>query len=195
LPSPSGTAAGNACCSHATASARSPSTFARPADTLYFASEPKALATANAEVDLEAVWEHLACRYVPGPRTLVKGIRKLPPASYALWHFRKLRETHYWTPPDRAPHFEDRVLEDPVAGFIERLDEAVKLSLPGGVFLSGGIDSAAIVALATKRGARVATFSAGFAGGQGERAAGGGARRRSTSAPHTYELTLSPRET
>jgi len=162
-------------------------------DTLYFASEPKALATANAEVDLEAVWEHLACRYVPGPRTLVKGIRKLPPASYALWHFRKLRETHYWTPPDRAPHFEDRVLEDPVAGFIERLDEAVKLSLPGGVFLSGGIDSAAIVALATKQGARVATFSAGFAGDKASELPAAAQAAKHFGTEH-YELTISPRD-
>jgi asparagine synthase (glutamine-hydrolysing) len=130
---------------------------------LLFASEAKALADGDAEVDLEAVWEHLACRYVPGPRTLLKGIRKLPPASYALWHFGKLRETRYWVAPDQKPSFDEPSNVDPVDGFIERLGEAVKLSLPAGVFLSGGIDSAAIVALATQSGAKVATFSAGFA--------------------------------
>jgi asparagine synthase (glutamine-hydrolysing) len=131
--------------------------------TLIFASEAKALADGDAEVDLDAVWEHLACRYVPGPRTLLKGIRKLPPASYALWQFGKLHETRYWVSPDQKPSNDEPSIVDPVDGFIQRLDEAVKLSLPGGVFLSGGIDSAAIVALATQGGASIATFSAGFA--------------------------------
>jgi asparagine synthetase B (glutamine-hydrolysing) len=92
---------------------------------LLFASEAKALADGDAEVDLEAVWEHLACRYVPGPRTLLKGIRKLPPASYALWHFGKLRETRYWVAPDQKPSFDEPSNVDPVDGFIERLGEAV----------------------------------------------------------------------
>jgi len=160
---------------------------------LHFASEPKALATANAEVDLEAVWEHLACRYVPGPRTLVKGIRKLPPATYALWQFRKLRETRYWTPPDRAPHFQENAIEDPVAGFIERLDQAVRLALPGGVFLSGGIDSAAIVALATQQGARVATFSAGFAEDKASELPAAARAAKHFGTEH-YELTISQRD-
>jgi asparagine synthase (glutamine-hydrolysing) len=120
--------------------------------SLRFASEAKALALPGDEVDLEAVWEHLAYHYVPGPRTLVKGIRKLPPATYALWQFRKLRETRYWIPPDQKPSIEEASTIDPVEGFIQRLDDAVKLSLPGGVFLSGGIDSAMIVALAAQQG-------------------------------------------
>ncbi len=168
--------------------------YLREADgALHFASEPKALATANAEIDLEAVWEHLACRYVPGPRTLVKGIRKLAPASYALWQFRKLRETRYWTPPDRAPHFQENIIEDPVAGFIERLDQAVKLALPGGVFLSGGIDSAAIVALATQQGARLATFSAGFAEDKASELPAAARAAKHFGTAH-HELTISRRD-
>src|SRR5260221_363927 len=168
--------------------------YLREADgALHFASEPKALATANAEIDLEAVWEHLACRYVPGPRTLVKGIRKLAPASYALWQFRKLRETRYWTPPDRAPHFQENIIEDPVAGFIERLDQAVKLALPGGVFLSGGIDSAAIVALATQQGARLATFSAGFAEDKASELPAAARPAKHFGTAH-HELTISRRD-
>src|SRR5882672_9324413 len=51
---------------------------------LYFASEMKALLTlpqVSRDVDLSAVWDYLAYRYVPGPRTLLSSIRKLPPAS------------------------------------------------------------------------------------------------------------------
>jgi len=45
------------------------------------------------QVDLRAVWESLAYRYVPGPKTLFAGIRKLPPATYGLWQFGRLRES------------------------------------------------------------------------------------------------------
>jgi asparagine synthase (glutamine-hydrolysing) len=162
---------------------------------LYFASEPKALATPDAEVDLEAVWEHLACLYVPGPRTLVKGIRKLPPASYALWQFRKVRETRYWIPPDRNPSTDQESTDDPVEGFIERLGESVKLALPEkpGVFLSGGIDSAMIVALATQQGARVATFSAGFAEDKASELPAAARAAKHFGTEH-YELTISQRD-
>ena len=159
--------------------------------TLYFASEAKALVTPESEVDLDAVWEHLACRYVPGPRTLLKGIRKLPPASYALWQFRKLRETRYWNSPDQKPGGdEESATLDPVEGFIERLSESVKLCLPGGVFLSGGIDSAAIVALATQGGAKIATFSAGFAEDKASELPAAAQAAKHFGTEH-YELTLS----
>ena len=157
---------------------------------LLFASEAKALAGADSEVDLEAVWEHLACRYVPGPRTLLKGIRKLPPGSYALWHFGKVRETRYWVSPDQKPSFDEPSMIDPVEGFIQRLGEAVKLALPGGVFLSGGIDSAAIVALATQSGAKVATFSAGFAEDKASELPAAAQAAKHFGTQH-YELTLS----
>src|SRR5439155_1161415 len=111
---------------------------------LYFASEIKALLKVpglRPEVDLSAVWDCLAYRYVPGPRTLFRGIRKLPPASTAVWQLGKLRESRYWFPPDKdAPGKEAE--DDPVAGFAARLEEAVKLQMvsdvPFGAFLSGG---------------------------------------------------------
>ena len=168
--------------------------YLREADgTLYFASEAKALVTPGAEVDLEAVWEHLACRYVPGPRTLLKGIRKLPPASYALWQFRKLRETRYWVAPDQKPSFDQPSTIEPVEGFIQRLDEAVKLSLPAGVFLSGGVDSAALVALATQQGAKISTFSAGFAEDKASELPAAAQAAKHFGTQH-YELVLSKKE-
>jgi len=139
--------------------------------TLYFASEVKALVRApgvRAEVDTGAVGEYLAVGYVRGPRTLVTGVRKLAPGTYALWQFGGLRETRYWAPPDGASAIGPSVPEGrQVDTFIERLDEAVRLAMdgsrPAGVLLSGGYDSAAIVALAKGQRERVATFSAGFA--------------------------------
>jgi asparagine synthase (glutamine-hydrolysing) len=137
--------------------------------TLFFASEVKALVRApgvKADVDMAAVGDYLAQRYVRGPRTLIAGVRKLAPGSYALWQFGSLRETRYWSPPDGEAALKPSTAK-PVDGFIERLDEAVQLNMeatrPVGVLLSGGYDSAAIVALMRQHSEHVATFSAGFA--------------------------------
>jgi asparagine synthase (glutamine-hydrolysing) len=137
---------------------------------LYFASEVQALARApgaKPEVDAAAVSDYLALRYVRGPRTLLAGVRKLAPGSYALWQFGHLRETRYWSPPDGAAGALAPAPKDPVEGFIARLDEAVRLHMDGarpvGALLSGGYDSAAILALMKRHAERVATFTAGFA--------------------------------
>ena len=135
---------------------------------VYFASEAKALLAMPgiaAEVDLRAVWEYLAYRYVPGPRTLFAGIRKLPPATYALWQLGRLKEFRYWTPPDRDSRKSSS--DTSVDAFLAKLDEAVKLQMvsdvPFGAFLSGGLDSSTIVALMSRHGSKVKTFSVGFA--------------------------------
>jgi len=137
---------------------------------LYFASEIKALVRApgvKIEVDLEAVGDYLRQRYVSGPRTLVAGVRKLAPGTYALWQFGHLRETRYWSLPDGEPGIAARASAEPVEGFIACLDEAVRLHLDGagpvGALLSGGYDSAAIAALMKRHGESLVTFAAGFA--------------------------------
>src|SRR5512138_3380816 len=140
---------------------------------LYFASELKgllALPNAPRDVDLGAVWDYLAYRYVPGPRTLLAGVRKLRPATFAIWQHGRLHETRYWTPPDREPRGVQRELSasETLEGFLAQLDEAVRLQMvsdvPFGAYLSGGLDSSVIVALMRRYCASVKTFSVGFAG-------------------------------
>jgi asparagine synthase (glutamine-hydrolysing) len=138
---------------------------------LRFASEARALVRApgvGAQIDRAAIGEYLALGYVRGPRTLIHGVRKLAPGTYALWQFGSLRETRYWAPPDRESKFHREVGAEPVEGFIAQLDEAVQLAMgndaAAGALLSGGYDSAAIVALMKRHRERVPTFSAGFAG-------------------------------
>jgi asparagine synthase (glutamine-hydrolysing) len=139
---------------------------------LYFASEIKALLRIpgiKAAVNLEAVWDYLAYRYVPGPKTLSTGIRKLMPGTVAIWERGKLKEERYWTAPDRNPCRLQRPQGDAVATFLSRLDEAVKLQMvsdvPFGAFLSGGLDSSTIVALMSRHNSMVKTFSVGFGEG------------------------------
>jgi asparagine synthase (glutamine-hydrolysing) len=136
---------------------------------LYFASEIKALLKVpgvRTQVNLPAVWDYLAYRYVPGPRTLFEGIRKLAPATHATWEDGRLTERRYWVAPDRDPVAASHPNGAAVPQFLSKLDEAVKLQMvsdvPFGAFLSGGLDSSAIVALMTRHNARVKTFSVGF---------------------------------
>lgn len=141
--------------------------LAQAAQALIFASELKAIVRApgvKAEVDVDAVGEYLAQRYVRGPRTLLKDVRKLAPGTYALWQFGNLRETRYWTPPDSTTGVET-ASGDSVAGFIAQLDDAVQSQMGSntGLLLSGGYDSAAILALMSRHAKAVPTFSAGFA--------------------------------
>ena len=139
---------------------------------LYFASEIKALLRipgVKATVNLESVWDYLAYRYVPGPKTLFTGIRKLMPGTVAIWERGKFKEERYWTAPDRDPCPLQRPQGDAVATFLSRLEEAVKLQMvsdvPFGAFLSGGLDSSTIVALMSRHNSRVKTFSVGFGEG------------------------------
>ena len=140
-------------------------------DTLLFASEIKAILAfpgMQTQVDTGAVWDYLSYRYVPAPATLFKGIRKLMPGSYAVWEKGHLTEQRYATVPDRDALTSGGVPSDPVGGFLEKLDESVRIRMvsdvPFGAFLSGGIDSSAVVGLMARHSTQaVKTFSVGFA--------------------------------
>jgi asparagine synthase (glutamine-hydrolysing) len=136
---------------------------------LFFASEIKALLRVpgiGARVDLPAVWDYLAYRYVPGPRTLFEGVRKLPPGTCATWEAGRLTQKRYWSPPDRRARLVARLPEDVVGAFFGHLEEAVERQMvsdvPFGAFLSGGIDSSVIVGLMSRHNSLVKTFSVGF---------------------------------
>jgi asparagine synthase (glutamine-hydrolysing) len=162
--------------------------------TLYFASQVAALVKMpgiQARLDAGALRDYLAHRYVPGPRTLLSGIRKLAPGNYALWQFGRVRESRYWFPPDRNPCVE-KIVEDPVGQFTAKLDDAVKMHLPAGVLLSGGLDSAALVALASRHG-KVKTFAAGFADDPASELKGAARVAQRFGADH-HEIVLSPRD-
>jgi asparagine synthase (glutamine-hydrolysing) len=137
---------------------------------LYFASEIKALLRIpgiTPPVNLHAVWDYLAYRYVPGPQTLFSGIRKLMPGTVAIWERGKLKDERYWSAPDRSPGAFQLAQADAVENFLLRLSEAVKLQMvsdvPFGAFLSGGLDSSTMVALMSRHNSKVKTFSVGFA--------------------------------
>jgi asparagine synthase (glutamine-hydrolysing) len=150
---------------------KKPLFIAQPAGALVFASEIKALNAwpgLSTELDENAVWGYFEYRYVPGPQTLWRGIRKLMPGHFLVWQAGVVQEHCYWMPPDGRRWVAGPLPADPVAGFREQLDRAVRLRMvsdvPFGAFLSGGIDSSSVVALMTRHsGLPIKTFSVGFA--------------------------------
>ena len=170
------------------------------AGNLYFASEIKGilqLPGVKPGVDVSAVWDYLAYRYVPGPKTLFAGVRKLPPGTCATWHRGRLTERRYWTAPDREALSTPDPRGDHVGDFLGRLDDAVRSQMvsdvPFGAFLSGGLDSSAIVALMTRHNSKVRTFSVGFSEGQYSELSYAGEVARHLGTDHT-ELVVSEKD-
>ena len=139
---------------------------------LLFASEIKSILAypgVVAQFDTQTLLPYLTYRYLPGPRTMFKGIVKLPPGSCAVYEKGHLTETSYYASPDALPRqASERPSNDPVKGFLALLDGSVRTRMvadvPFGAFLSGGLDSSAIVALMTRHSAvPIKTFSVGFA--------------------------------
>lgn len=144
-----------------------------PDGSLYFASEIKALLAANAvtaELNASMLPDYLANHAPSGTETLFAGVRRLPPATTLRWHDGVVQLESYWDLRDAFESGERAVgsERDLVAEFASRFREAVRLRLmadvPLGVFLSGGIDSAAIAAtMSDLVDAPVRTFSVAFA--------------------------------
>ncbi|HXJ93278.1 MAG TPA: asparagine synthase (glutamine-hydrolyzing) [Terriglobia bacterium] len=141
--------------------------------TLQFASELRALAELDDdggrfEVDPQAVYDFFAFRYVPAPGTFYQGVQKLLPGHYLLADRAGVRTMAWWdVPVEEEGDAPDCNAVASGEQAIELLRESVRLRLiadvPVGVFLSGGIDSSAVVALAAELGARpLRTFSVGF---------------------------------
>ncbi|CAN5302754.1 asparagine synthase (glutamine-hydrolyzing) [soil metagenome] len=138
---------------------------------LLFASEIKALRLwpgLPTEMDQDALLDYFQYRYVPAPLTLWKAVRKLMPGHWLCWRRGVVEEVRFWSPPDALPRAEAALPVDPVGHFLAELERAVSIRMvsdvPFGAFLSGGIDSSAIVALMARHSRLpVKTFSVGFA--------------------------------
>jgi asparagine synthase (glutamine-hydrolysing) len=135
---------------------------------LIFGSEFKALLQhpkISREVDYEAIDAYLNLSCVPAPLTAFKAIRKLEPGHWMLWKNGEIKIERYW-----LPDFSKKIKiseEDAIEETTRILREAVKLRMisevPLGAFLSGGVDSSAVVALmAEESSTPVKTFSIGF---------------------------------
>ena len=135
------------------------------------ASEIGALLAAglvDARVDRVALDHYLACRFVPAPRTLFDGIRKLPASSTLIVEENGAPRVEGWREAPGTPF--EGAGDDELAGQLaERFTDAVERQMmsdvPYGAFLSGGVDSAAVVAaMAARSDSPPTTFTIGFPG-------------------------------
>ncbi len=135
---------------------------------LLFGSELKSLLEVPGvprELDPAAIDEYLAYQYVPHPNTIFRGIRKLPPAHYAVYREGRLTIGSYWHPDfSREVACPAAEYRDELRTLLTRaVEKRLQSEVPLGAFLSGGIDSSIIVALMQQLSReRVRTFSIGF---------------------------------
>ena len=139
---------------------------------LVFASEQGALMRwpgFEARLNVDVLAQYLQFRYVPGPATWLQQVRKLAPGCTLTWTSKGWTEQRYFQPPDaRALRTAPTSKPEAAERLRQILTDTVKLlmhaDVPHGAFLSGGIDSSALIALMTLAGDPVVrTFSVGFA--------------------------------
>ena len=146
---------------------------------LRFASTVRALLDAgdvDTEIDRHALHHYMSFHsVVPAPRTMYKGVRKLPPATVRVIQPDGTHaDTVYWSPDFRrdparagwsAKDWQDALMDSLRTAVVRRMVADV----PVGVLLSGGIDSSIVVALLAEQGQHgLATFSIGFDSAGGE---------------------------
>lgn len=144
--------------------------FYRSGKDVYFGSELKAILVHGEvprQLDLSALHYYLALNYVPGPYTLIEGIHKLRPGHFLEWQDGVVRETPYW----KLSFKRTEKWTLPLAA--EALDELLQASMrdhlvsdvPVGIWLSGGIDSSALLHYASQfYPGTLRTFSVTFQG-------------------------------
>ncbi len=139
-------------------------------ETFVFASELKAIMAYppfSRRVDPVSLMKYLFFEFIPCPHTIFKDAKKLPAASYLIWDKKGSEVKPYWSPFDFKRGEENLSEAEAELRIIELLEESVKRRLisdvPLGVFLSGGIDSSTVAALAQKEvPGKIKTFSIGF---------------------------------
>ncbi len=144
-------------------------------DGIVFASEIKAILEFPGmprKLRQNAVQDYITYGYVPAPETAFEKIHSLEPGTKLLWTPKEYRETRYWR-PDKVPAVHGGI-EQLADELDEKLNAAVESHLVAdvevGAFLSGGLDSSLVAAIAAKRLARpIRTFTIGFSGGGDER--------------------------
>lgn len=140
-----------------------------PNGALLFASEIKSLLESDAidrALDLGAVDDYFAYGYVPGSKSIYRQIRKLPAAHTLTWREGRLSIQRFWSHTEAAadaPKTPSGALEAVDTLLRDSIRLRLRSDVPVGAFLSGGIDSSLIVALASELSAApLSTYSIGF---------------------------------
>jgi asparagine synthase (glutamine-hydrolysing) len=147
---------------------KKPLFYARRGSSLWFGSELKAILqdpSVPRDVDFNAIDSFLHYTYVPHDLSAFRSIRKLPPAHTLSWSDGHVETSRYWklayTPKTHTS--EEELRESLRARLLEATSLRLRSDVPLGAFLSGGVDSSAVVAaMAKTSSSRLRTFSIGF---------------------------------
>ncbi|MCK4669661.1 MAG: asparagine synthase (glutamine-hydrolyzing) [Nanoarchaeota archaeon] len=139
---------------------------------LIFSSEIKAILKhpIKRDIDPAALKDFIALRYLPREKTMIKNIHKLLPGNYLLFDLKtkKSKIDYYWYLPLGRTNLSENALVKQIRSlFIDSVEKRLMSDVPLGVYLSGGIDSSAIVSAMSKIKERagldeIRTFSVGF---------------------------------
>lgn len=152
---------------------KKPLYYADVAGALVFGSELKPILQdprISRDLDPDAIAHYLSLLFVPSPYSIFREIKKLPAGCYLECCAKGLRVTRYWNYLDcvgREVVSEDEAVEKIRTLLFEAVEKRLISEVPLGAFLSGGIDSSAVVAVMSRlKPERVKTFSIGFEGPQ-----------------------------
>lgn len=148
-----------------------PMYFAEATGSFLFASEMKGLLAHHAiapQLDPRSLDDFLTYLYVPAPATIFRGIHELPPGHCLEWHKGRFRVERYWdvtfAPHSRPLHHHQ---EETRALLTESIHSHLASDVPLGVFLSGGLDSSIVTAIAARaQNSPVQAFTLGFHDGE-----------------------------
>jgi len=147
---------------------KKPLYYAQDGERLLFASELKALlqdGSIKRTVSLEALDDYLSLGAVQAPATILQGIAQIPPAHYLVWQDGDSRVGEYWDVPRGGvvERSEGQAIEEFSRIFREAVRGRMVSDVPIGAFLSGGVDSSAVVEAMARLSSRpVVTTSIGF---------------------------------
>lgn len=135
-------------------------------DKFIFSSELKALLTYNIpkEIDYNSLQQYLHLNYIPAPYTILKNIYKVEPATYLWVKNKKVEKVNYYNPDKKrqTPETYEKACKD----LYDLMDQSVTLRMvsdvPLGAFLSGGVDSSIIAAIASAKTDNLQTFTIGY---------------------------------
>jgi asparagine synthase (glutamine-hydrolysing) len=150
-----------------------PLVYVERSGELAFASELDALVAGGAcgwELDPEAIDEYFTFGYINAPRSVVFGVRQLPPGHTLVWRRgERSRVEPYWTPPahaDRLVGSLDELVLETEAVLEDSVRSRLIADVPVGVFLSGGVDSTLVAALAARNTTALRTFTVAYDAGR-----------------------------
>jgi asparagine synthase (glutamine-hydrolysing) len=146
--------------------------YAAPAGRFVFASELRAVLASglvSRELDVNGLDSFLKFGAVQEPATMVRGVRLLPAGCLLRWKEGAIRVERYWDLPSASLPLngDPRARAERIEALQDELDSAVRMRLvsdvPLGIFLSGGLDSTVVAAIAARHCTRLKTFTVTFA--------------------------------